>query len=166
MPLSLQDIRHLEAAEGWLERGNYCNCVDELKRINNRDDARVDALRWRLYYDSRQDVIAAHLALALQHRYPTQFAGYIWRSLSLRRLGCYQEAYDNLKPVAFEFSETGLVPYFLAVFACDLGNLRDAEEWLAIAFEAPDARDLKLRAPEEQVLKRLLREIGATLIQD
>ncbi len=159
MPLSLQDIRHLEAAEGWLERGDYCNCFDELKRIDNCDDARVDALRWRLYYDSRQYVIAASLALSIQQRYPNQPAGYLWRSLSLEKLGCYQEAYANLKPVAFEFSETGLVPFFLAVFACELGNLREAEEWLAIAFEAPDARELNLRAPEKKALEPLLRKM-------
>jgi hypothetical protein len=160
MPLSLQDIRHLEAAEGWLERGDYSNCFDELLRIDNRDDARVDALRWRLYNDSRQHVMAASLALIIQRRYPGQFAGYIWRSLSLEKLGCYQEAYENLKPVAFEFSETGLVPFFLAVFACELGNLREAEEWLAIAFEAPDARELNLRALEEKSLEPLRRKIG------
>ena len=30
MPLSLADIRHLDAAEGWLERGQYANCFHEL----------------------------------------------------------------------------------------------------------------------------------------
>ena len=155
MPLSLQDICHLEAAEGWLERGDYCNCFDELERIHNCDDARVDTLRWRLYNGSRQHVIAANLALAIQRRYPNQFAGYLWRSLSLKKLGCCQEAYENLKPVAFEFSETGLVPFFLGVFACELGNLREAEEWLAIALEAPDGRELNMRALEEQALEPL-----------
>lgn len=155
MPLSLQDIRHLEAAEGWLERGDYCNCFDELERIDNRDDVRVDALRWRLYNDSGQNAAAANWALAVQRRYPKELAGYIWRSVSLEKLGFYQGAYENLKPVAFEFSETGVVPFLLAVFASELGNLREAEEWLAIAFEAPDARELNLRAREERALDLL-----------
>ena len=100
------------------------------------------------------------MALAIQRRYPGQPAGYVWRSLSLGKLGCYQDAYENLKPIAFEFSETGLVPFFLAVFACELGNLSEAEEWLAIAFEAPDAAELRAQALEQKSLEPLQRKIG------
>jgi len=32
--LSLDDIHHLDAAEGWLERGHYVNCCHELERID------------------------------------------------------------------------------------------------------------------------------------
>lgn len=44
--LSLSDIQHLDAAERWLERGDYPNCFHELERIdfNNREDQRVFAL--------------------------------------------------------------------------------------------------------------------------
>ena len=57
--LSLSDLRHLEAAENWLERGDYCNCFKELNRIDNCDDARVNTLRWRLYNASGMHAAAA-----------------------------------------------------------------------------------------------------------
>jgi hypothetical protein len=49
--LSLSDLHHLEAAEGWLERKQYAECFDEQERVdyNHGDDARVLALRWELY---------------------------------------------------------------------------------------------------------------------
>jgi len=43
--LSLADLVHLDAAEGWLGRGEYVNCFHELERINfnNCEDRRVQA---------------------------------------------------------------------------------------------------------------------------
>jgi len=81
--LSLSDLRRLEAAQAWLERGDYCSCFDELKRINNRDEFRVQALLWRLYNSARLHAAAADVALDIQHR-PKELAGHIWRSLSLQ----------------------------------------------------------------------------------
>jgi hypothetical protein len=90
--LSLDDIRHLDAAEGWLERGHYANAFEEMEAIdyNNRDDARVYALRWSLYNESRQHVCGANVGLEIQRRFPHEFAGYVWRAVSLNQLGCTQ----------------------------------------------------------------------------
>ena len=102
MPLSLDDIRHLDAAEGWLEVGHWVDCFDALERIDplHRSDAAVMALRWNLYNKARQHLIAADLALGIQRRFPDEPAGHIWRSISLEKLGCFQDAYDNLRPIA------------------------------------------------------------------
>ena len=94
--LSLSDLRHLEAAEAWLERGDYCSCFDELKRINNRDEFRVQALLWRLYNSAGLHAAAADVALDIQHYRPKELAGRIWRSLSL---------------------QNGLMPFLFSLFA-------------------------------------------------
>jgi len=93
MPLSLNDIRHLDAADSWLERGDYINCFHELERIDyeNREDSRVFALRWRLYDGSGLHVSAAGIALEIQRRFPHEIAGYVWRAVSLDKLGCSHE---------------------------------------------------------------------------
>jgi hypothetical protein len=90
MPLSLKDIRHLDAADSWLERGDYVNCFHEVERMDyeNRDDSRVLALRWRLYDKSGLHVSAAGIALEIQRRFPHEVAGYVWRAVSLNKLGC------------------------------------------------------------------------------
>lgn len=82
--LTLDDIRHLNAADSWLERGDFVNCFHELEQIdfNNREDQRVFALRWKLYNKSKQHVPAANLALGIQQRFPDEPAGYVWRAIS------------------------------------------------------------------------------------
>jgi tetratricopeptide (TPR) repeat protein len=160
--LSLADIHHLEAAEGWLERKQYADCFRELDRIdpNHRGDARELTLWWKLYNATSQWSAAANLALRIQRRFPNDLAAYLWRSMALAKLGFSESAYNNLKPVAFEFTNTGLAPFFLAQYACDLGNFTEAREWLAIAFEAPDAEHLKAHAQHEPRLEKLWRTVG------
>jgi hypothetical protein len=160
--LSLDDIRHLDAAEGWLELGHWVECFDALERIEplHRSDAAVMALRWNLYNKALQDVIAADLALGMQRRFPDEPAGYIWRSISLEKLGCFQDAYDNLRPVAGKFPDTGIIPFFLATYACELGNLGEARAWLVLAFRAPDNKELKTKALDEERLEPFWRKIG------
>ncbi len=161
--LSLDDIRHLDAAEGWLERGEYVHCFDELERIhpNNRDDARVYALRWKLYNSSKQHVPAAQLALGIQRRFPDELAGYVWRAISLTKLGATQEAYDSLAPVAAKFDGLGVVPYTLAVLAAQLQRMELAHDWLAKAFATPEGDEFKLLSLEEKELDGFWRKIGA-----
>jgi hypothetical protein len=162
MSLSLSDIHHLEAAEGWLERGQHANCFDELERIdyNNRGDAREMALRWKLYNADKQHVPAAQLALGIQWQFPSEPAGYVWRSMSFEKLGCFQDAYDNLLPVVNKFTESGIVPFLLATYACELGKLVETHAWLERAFEAPDAKELKAKALDEPRLETFWRKVG------
>jgi len=161
--LSLSDIQHLDAAEGWLELGHWVDCFDELQRIDHlhRSDAAVMALRWNLYNKARQHVIAADLALGIQRRFPDEPAGYIWRSISLEKLCRFQHAYDNLRPVAGKFPDTGIIPFFLATYACELGNVGEARAWLVLAFRAPDNKELKTKALDEERLQSFWRKIGA-----
>ena len=85
--LSLADLHHLEAADGWLERKEWANCFDELECIDydNRGDARELALRWKLYNKSNQHVQIRRSAF--NDAGSTSLTGYLWRSTSLRKLG-------------------------------------------------------------------------------
>ena len=98
MTLSLNDIRHLDAAESWLERGDFVNCFHELERIdfNGKDDSRVLALRWRLYDRAGLHVSAAGIALEIQRRFPHEVAGYAWRALSLNKLRSHTGGKSNV----------------------------------------------------------------------
>jgi hypothetical protein len=160
--LSLADMHHLEAAEGWLDRKMYADCFDELEGIdyNNRGDGRELALRWKLYNRSGQYVPAANLALGIQRRFPNEPAGYVWRAVSLTALGCTQEAYDDLEAVAGKFDGLGMVPYVLAILAAQLQRMELARDWLVKAFATPDGQQLKLLALEEKELDAFWRKIG------
>jgi len=96
--LSLDDIRHLDAAEGWLERGQYANCFDELERIDcdECEDGRVLAVRWKLYNQSGHHFSAANLTAGIQWDFPNEVAGCVWHVVSLAKLGCTQEAETSI----------------------------------------------------------------------
>jgi hypothetical protein len=71
--ISLADFRYLEAAQAWLERVDYCNCFEELTRISDRHDVRVQALRWKLYSASGMHAGAADVALDIKRRSSSPF---------------------------------------------------------------------------------------------
>src|SRR5688572_19742696 len=141
--LSLYDISRLEAADGWLEQGHYAKCWDELESIDykGRGDERELAIRWKLYNQTKQHVSAANLAEGIQWRFPDKVSGYVWRSISLHKLGCTEDAYDNLKRVAGKFDGLGIVSYLLAVYSCQLQRMDEARDWLEKAFATPDSKE-------------------------
>ena len=163
MPLSLNDIRHLDAAESWLERGNYTNCFHELERVdqNNREDQRVLALQWKLHDRSKLHMAAADIALRLQRRFPDEPTGYVWRAISLTKLGCAQEAYESLVLVVGKFDGLAVVPYALAVLAEQLQRVSLADSWLAKAYATPEGREMKGLSLDEKELDGVWRKIGA-----
>ncbi len=57
------------------------------------------------------------------------------------------------------FQLNSSIPYFLACYACQLGRLQDAQDWLehalGIAAETGDEKQLKLRAVDDPDLQPL-----------
>lgn len=104
---------------------------------------------------------AANLALGIQRRFPDEPAGYVWRAISLTKLGATQEAYDCLAAVAGKFDGLGVVPYTLAVLAAQLQRMELAYEWLAKAFATPEGDEFKMLSLEEKELDGFWRKIGA-----
>jgi hypothetical protein len=50
--------------------------------------------------------------------------------------------------------------YNLACYACQLGNLKEARQWLEKAFAIGDSKQLKLMALDDPDLEPLWREVG------
>ena len=117
-------------------------------------------LRWKFYDRSKQHAAAANVALGIQRRFPDEVAGFVWRSISLEKLGCTQDAYENLEPVVDKFDGLGIVPYLLAVYAAELQQVRLTWKWLARSFATPDGKELKKRSLEEKSLEAFWRDIG------
>ena len=94
------------------------------------------------------------------------------RSYAIRRApgGGVQAAYDALKPAAERLSDLEQVTFNLACYACQLGRLQEAREWLAKAFAAAERSGrVKLRrqeALEEADLQPLWSEIRNTIARD
>jgi hypothetical protein len=91
---------------------------------------------------------------------PDRYAVWIWRSHSLHQLGRTQEAVDNLLPAAKRFPTLGIIPFHIACYYAELGQLNDAKLWLQCAFASPEAQQLKLKALDDPKLKELWEQIG------
>lgn len=160
--LFIEDTRHLSAAQGWIALGNHLEAFNELEKIAPRNRATLEVLsvRWEVYQKANHWTAAGGVASAVQKVAPDRIDGYVWRSVSLEKLGCTQDAYDNLEPVAYKFPGTGIIAYLLAVYACQLQRMPEAKAWLTCAFASPEGKELKLRALDEKALEPFWGQIG------
>jgi hypothetical protein len=83
---------------------------------------------------------------------------------ALHRQGRTEEALANVSSFAARFPESGATAYSMACLHGALGQVPEAKEWLALAFErATDSDKLKLRALEQPELFFLWEQADAEL---
>ncbi len=121
-------------------------------------------MRWRVHAQARKWEACLEIATTLTKVAPERRFGWLHRAQALRKLGRIQEAYDFLQQQRGRFEPNSTIPYFLACYACQLGRLLDAQNWLehamGIAAETGDERQLKLRAVDDPDLQPLWKEMG------
>ncbi|MGC3958454.1 MAG: tetratricopeptide repeat protein [Verrucomicrobiota bacterium] len=159
--LSSPDIHHLSAAEGWLELGNAREAQLELDCISPKAQGRLEVLsvRWGILAQFKlweQCVVVAERMVTLA---PDEVLGWIHRSYALHELKRTQTARDQLLPAVSLFPKFETIPYNLACYECQLGNLAAARDWFRRAWQLHDRADLKERALEDLDLKPLWPEI-------
>ena len=162
-PLGRMDTHHLTAAEGWLALGSFIEAHEELERITPRLRAHPDvlAVRWQVHAAANQWDACLDLATAITKLAPERPFGWIHRSYALHELKRTQAAWDNLLPVAEKFAGEYLIPFNLACYAAQLGNLSEAKAWLERAFQVSgNAAKVKLAALDDPDLQPLWRNIG------
>ncbi len=138
--LGPSDAFRLLAAEGWLELGNAAEAEKELDQIKGRARSRPDVLkaRWCVCHAARKWAAGVEIGTKLIDLEPRDSFGWINRSYAIRRApeGGVQAAYDALKPGAERVADVELVAFNLACYACQLGRLDEARQWLKQAFKA------------------------------
>jgi predicted Zn-dependent protease len=156
------DASHLSAAVGWLQLGNWQEANEELEKITPAFRAHPFVLEARLgiYAKAKKWEQCAEIGNALVKTAPERIFGWLHRSYALHELKRTQEAADLLKPAADLFPGDWMMRYFLARYACRLGNKKEAWEWLEIAFDLCGAKEVKLLALDDSDLEPLWTEIG------
>jgi tetratricopeptide (TPR) repeat protein len=159
------DRHHLSAAIGWLELGNHSEAGEEIGRISpeNLHDPDVLEVRWQICalggsWDSAL-TIAEHLIQAA----PDRVAAWLHRAYALRRSsnGSLQAATEALRPAFDKFPKAALVPYNLACYACQLGQVDAAVDWLKHAMRrAEKAATIKEMALADEDLRPLRKLIA------
>jgi tetratricopeptide (TPR) repeat protein len=157
-PLDFPDRHHAQAAEGWLELGDSAEAARELRHLSKVASSHPDVLelRWRLYASQGAWDAALDVARAVTNVAPERPSGWIHQSYSLHELERTEEAWDLLRPVAEKFPMESIIPYNLACYACRLGELQRARDWLQRAlrlFEKSEFKRMALGDPDLVALR-------------
>jgi len=161
-PLSLPDSRHLQAAEGWLELGDWQSASTELENITPEFRAHPDVLelRWQVYAKAGKWDACVDIGKALIQLTPERAVSWIHHAFALHELKRTQEAWNVLSPVAHRFPAESTIPYNLACYAAQLVNVIEARDLLAQAFKLGDAKEMKLAALNDPDLEPIWEEDG------
>ena len=160
--LPFPDNKHLEAAEGWLELGNWKEANEELENITPKLRAHpyVLDLRYKIYSAAGRWDMAVEVAKGLQKMLPDNPYGYFYTAYSLHELKRTQEAYDVVRAVVDKFPEHDLMRYNLACYSCQLGHLKEAMTWLEMAIDLAGKKDIRQMALDDPDLEPLWNKIG------
>lgn len=162
-PLETSDLRHLDAAVGWLGLGCVPEARAELDLISTgrqRHPAVLEA-RWTLCAHEKRWAEALEIAEAELAAAPDDCAGWLHRAYALRRIpdGGLPRAWDALRPAAEKFPDEPVIAFNLACYACQRQQLAEARQWLRRAMKIGRRDDIRKMALADDDLKPLWPEI-------
>jgi tetratricopeptide (TPR) repeat protein len=162
--LPLPDLHYARAAHGWLELGKHLEANEELENITPQMRAHPDVLeiRWQIYAKEKKWDACRDIANAITQLAPTRAIGWIHLAYSTRRAtnGGLAAAKTVLLSVNEKFPQVSILPYNLACYDCQLGNLKEAWNWLERAFDIGDPKQLKLMALDDPDLEKIWPDIS------
>jgi tetratricopeptide (TPR) repeat protein len=163
VPLGPPDAHFLSAAVGWFELGNLPEAKAELERIAPalRQHPEVLEIRWLIHAQEKNWEEGLVVACALVEAAPQRASGWLHRAYAMRRVkrGGLQAAWDALLPAFDKFPGEPTIPYNLACYACKLGGLDEARQWLERAVKIAGKASIKVMALNDDDLEPLWGEI-------
>jgi tetratricopeptide (TPR) repeat protein len=163
-PLEPPDSHHLRAALGWLELGNPVEANEELDKIASplRVHPAVLAVRYEVHSKAKKWDAAADIASMQVKLTPEDPTAWIGLAYATRRKpgGGIPQAREILTQAQPKFPDQSLIPYNLACYECQLGNLKEAWHWLEKAFAVGDTKQMKQMALEDPDLQPLWKRIS------
>jgi hypothetical protein len=161
--LDLANIRHLDAAIGWLGLGSVADARAELDCIppDQQSHPAVLEARWLVcaYEKTWHDaLVVADQEIAAA---PEAVSGWLHRAYALRRVdgGSLALAWDALFPAAERFPSEPVVAYNLSCYACQMNDLDASRVWLQRAVKSGGKETIKKMALDDDDLKPLWPEI-------
>ena len=153
----------ISSAEGWIILGNPIEAIGELEQVSNPVKLRPEylELKWRVFADTQEWDAALELSEGMVRDLPDHPGGFILRSYALRRSskGSVEQATISLLEAAVKFPSEPIIPYNLACYACQSGELVQARKFLRLALEIGDRKELLKMAGMDSDLKSLWNEL-------
>jgi tetratricopeptide (TPR) repeat protein len=145
-PLEPPDSHFLNAATGWLMLGNAAEARAEFKQIRAglQEHPLVLEFEWRLLAAEKRWLDAVEAGERLLRVCPDDANAWVHRSYALHELRRTREAFDLLLPALRRFPQEIIIPYNLACYTCQLGDLAAARRWFEQALALDDGVEEKL----------------------
>lgn len=157
----------LNAALGWLGLGLPADAQTELDRLPVELRTHPIALEAQFAVHAEQQAwdMAFVVADTTVRLHPELPGGWIHRAYAARRKpgGSLEEAFAALLPAFDKFPDESVIPYNLACYRAQQGDLEAAWDWFEAAVRADDGdmKQLKARAIADDDLKPLWPKIAA-----
>ena len=152
-PLEALDVHLVRAAEGWLELNLPNEAEAELAQLSPAAQTHPLVLQalWQLHAHQHRWALAHTVAKLLVQTFPGDVNGWVHRAYAARRMagGGLQAAWDALRPAVEFFHQETIVPYNLACYACQMGNLDAARHWLG------RAREIAAKEKSREAIKQM-----------
>ena len=163
--IEFPDSHFLAAAVGWMELNNRAEAKLELQRISPAARMHPDVLELSviIHSEDKDWPESLNAARKLIDTAPERAMGWLQQAYALRRVqgGGLQAAWDALLPAVERFPKEANIPYNLACYACQMGKLNEAEEWLRRAFKVGRKHVIKSMALSDDDLKPLWTTVAA-----
>jgi tetratricopeptide (TPR) repeat protein len=157
------DTHHLSAAMGWMELGNLVEARAELAKVAPEliEHPAVLEVTWALEAAALNWPEALRTAEQLVRNAGDRASGWLHLAYALRRApgGGLEAAWKALLPAVDRFPEEATIPYNLACYACQLGQLDEARRWLQRALGVGERAKIKSMASSDSDLEPLWSEI-------
>lgn len=127
----------VQAAQGWLELGNYGEATKALDQVEPPYRLHLDVLvtRWSIASAAKQWEQCMHIGHSISRLYPDNPYGYIHHAFALHALSRTRNAKTVLEAVVEDFPDEWVISYNLACYAAQLGDIPEAKTYLESAFE-------------------------------
>lgn len=165
LQLEPPDTHYLNAASGWLELGNPAEAEAELNNLSAAALAHPDVLemRWMLHAQRGRWEQCLHTAEKLMEVDPSRPTGWLNHAYALRRIpgGSVKEAREALLPAYQRFPSESIIPFNLACYSCQLGDMEAARMWLRRAIASGGSEAIKKMARADEDLQPLWSELDS-----
>lgn len=154
------DCHYLNAAQGWFELGNPAEATLELAQIGARYQTHPEVLRiqWEILAAQKKWSEALKAAQTYTQTHPNDPDGHIKHANTLYFLGRTKEARDMALALLQRFPRHPGFLYNLACYECQMGNLKEAKEWLDKACQmGAHLHAFALRDPDLEPLRKKIK---------
>lgn len=129
----------------------------ELRQVQpeNRRHPDVLKVRWRIYAAAHKWRACLSVAQFLVLEEPDNPFGWVHRSFALHETRRTREAFEWLLPAVQMFKQDFIIPYNLACYACQLGDLSETWVWYRRAYDLADADMVQAMALEDKDLQAI-----------